>query len=257
MSLISYIKSYSLTCKKDLEPSKYDRFLILGTFVHEEFESLKQIQNRPCVYLSPIEDTKYSVDTFIKYEVGSEEGILALLLNFYKNQDDEELEKFLDELDMGYLSAESSVSEEEIEELCRDGEIALVLGYDLIQHPKAQNLVKFLTLIAKYTNITIIAPFMDEDICSDEVYFADDVESIDAYNGAVIYKTPFGNRDLLLGSQQFAIANRLQNGSKVSVKEQTKEFKVVEELKGTIGLLAMEDSSYRYEIVKIKRVGNE
>jgi len=71
------------------------------------------------VYMHPIEDAlmQNSVTQFIKYEVGTEEGVIALLADTLIDSSvaPDNVEKFLKGLDEGYLSAESNVGEEEFE----------------------------------------------------------------------------------------------------------------------------------------------
>ena len=70
------------------------------------------------VYAHPIEDSlmKNTATQLMKYEAGSEEGVMALLANeILKDADLEETERaFFDGLDLGYLGAESNIGEEEV-----------------------------------------------------------------------------------------------------------------------------------------------
>jgi len=62
------------------------------------------------VYMHPIEDVTLqpNITQFIKYEVGSEEGVAALLAYTLLEDKDlsKEIEDILEDLDIGYLSAE-------------------------------------------------------------------------------------------------------------------------------------------------------
>ena len=71
------------------------------------------------VYMHPIDNTKLKpfYSQLIKYEVGSEEGICALLLDALVKNCDENTRNFIDNLDLGYISAESSAGEEEFDEV--------------------------------------------------------------------------------------------------------------------------------------------
>ena len=73
------------------------------------------------VYMHPIEDVtlQSNITQFIKYEVGSEEGVAALLAYTLLEDKElpEEIEDILEDLDIGYLSAESNVGEEELESM--------------------------------------------------------------------------------------------------------------------------------------------
>jgi len=122
-------------------------------------------------YCHPIEDSalKGILTTHIKYEVGSEEGVIALIAKAILQ--DKELPKgikdFLDGLDDGYLSAESNVGEEEIEklqkELYRKKSLSFIVGNDLYAHSRAENIAKILGMIEAYSDfsVTIIPPLVN------------------------------------------------------------------------------------------------
>ena len=115
-------------------------------------------------YMHPIEDElmKNVVTQFIKYEVATEEGVLALLAQtLLKTEDMSESEKhFIDSLDEGYLSAESNVGDDELEllrkNLLRAKNRTLVVGSDLISHEKAVNIAKIVALIEKYSEFSVV-----------------------------------------------------------------------------------------------------
>jgi NADH-quinone oxidoreductase subunit G len=120
------------------------------------------------IYMHPIEDAEMKTITtqFIKYEPQSEEGVVALLADVLLREASvpKEIKVFLDNLDIGNLSAESNVGEEELELLMhsmrkKEG-FTLVVGSDLYAHPKAQQIAKIVALIEKYTafNVLCIPP---------------------------------------------------------------------------------------------------
>jgi NADH-quinone oxidoreductase subunit G len=115
-------------------------------------------------YMHPMEDTllQNTVTQFVKYEVGTEEGVLALLAKALLT--DSELTKkarsFLEGLDEGYLSAESNVGEEELErirqQLVRSRSNTLVLGSDLMTHPRAENIARIAATIARFSDFRVL-----------------------------------------------------------------------------------------------------
>jgi len=126
-------------------------------------------ENKPhLVYMHPIEDAKLqrSVTQFIKYEVGSEEGVAALLAYALLEEKElpEDIEEMLEDLDIGYLSAESNVGEEELESIHSligdTTTVSLIIGSDLYTHPKAGQIAKLIALLEAYAglNILCIAP---------------------------------------------------------------------------------------------------
>jgi len=116
------------------------------------------------VYMHPIEDAlmQNSVTQFIKYEVGTEEGVIALLADTLIDSSvaPDNVEKFLKGLDEGYLSAESNVGEEEFELIAKKQKRAkkstLVIGEDLIKHNRAENIAKIIGLIEEYSTFDVV-----------------------------------------------------------------------------------------------------
>jgi len=116
------------------------------------------------VYMHPIEDAKIqtSVTQFIKYEVGSEEGVAALLADAFLNNKElpGDIEDILEDLDIGYLSAESNVGEEELESMnsliSDTTRVSLIIGSDLYTHPKAGQIAKLIALLEEYAGLNIL-----------------------------------------------------------------------------------------------------
>ncbi|MEK6659921.1 MAG: 2Fe-2S iron-sulfur cluster-binding protein, partial [Campylobacterota bacterium] len=116
------------------------------------------------VYAHPMEDTlMQSVTTqMMKYEVGTEEGVMALLAHtILKDSDLDESERaFFDELDFGYLYAETNIGEEELSHMMksfmRAKKRTLIIGNDLIAHNRSSNIAKLAALIEKYSDFSLI-----------------------------------------------------------------------------------------------------
>ena len=116
------------------------------------------------VYAHPIEDElmQNTVTQNMKYEVGTEEGVIALLANaILENVEITKKDRaFFDGLDLGYLSAESNIGEEEftfmMKSFTRAKKRSLIIGSDLIAHEKAQNIAKVAALIEKYTEFSVV-----------------------------------------------------------------------------------------------------
>jgi len=117
------------------------------------------------VYCHPMEDPRLQnqVTQFIKYEAGSEEGVVALLAATLvdRSRAPEALAKLLEDLDIGYLSAESNVSEEELDRLrltlWKRRRFTLVVGEDLYNHPEAENIARYLAVIERYSDFELLA----------------------------------------------------------------------------------------------------
>ena len=116
------------------------------------------------VYAHPMEDAlmKNTATQFMKYEVGTEEGVMALLANeLLKNADvDEATKAFLEDLDLGYLEAESNVGDDELtfmrKSFARSQNKVLVIGSDMFAHERATNIAKLAATIEKYTDFSLL-----------------------------------------------------------------------------------------------------
>lgn len=172
-----FTKAYASTSGQSLygatlEDLKQSDFIItIGTRIATDNPAVRyalteatKFRKADVVYMHTLEDALLNnvVKQFIKYEVGSEEGVLALLLK-YLVQDN--LQTLTDSLDDGYLSAESNVGEEELERLVsmlqrkeRLGQkkATLVVGEDLLSHAEAKNIAKIVGLIDRYSSFEVM-----------------------------------------------------------------------------------------------------
>lgn len=261
--------------------SQSDYIITFGSFLAadnvEIQESIIEAIAKNCaefVYMHPIDnvDLKVYYSQFIKYEVGSEEGISSLLLESFVKNPNEKTQTFVDELDIGYISAESSAGEEEFEEAYEltQGKTfkTLIIGRDIFTHQRVENITKMLAMIKRQTDFHIIS--LDEefqhviDEISDENL--DEVNELDSYNGTVLYRTYDENKtDVLVGSESFARIAKVINNDEIFIncsgQKVQRKFIIDKNLYGTIALCAMnnDDSSslsqgYRYKQVKIEKV---
>jgi NADH-quinone oxidoreductase subunit G len=166
-STISGKKLYSGNIKT-IEAS--DFAITLGTSVAGDNPMIRYAlniaQNKRSAYITymhPLEDESLRnvITQYVKYEVGSEEGILAMLADLVVNEEARETFKsFFDSLDSGYICGESSIGEEEFgllyQKLRRKTDPVLVIGADLYNHENAQNIAKLVGMIDKYSNFNVI-----------------------------------------------------------------------------------------------------
>ena len=141
-----------------------DAVIIIGTMITMKNLPVKfNVQKTNIIFMHPINYNKLENEytQFIKYEIGSEEGVLALLC-FYLilNSSNEHLNHFLDDLDVGHLSGESNVSEEELEQMvCKiktKQKRTLVVGSDLFTHKRSKQIGKLVGFIDEYTNFNVL-----------------------------------------------------------------------------------------------------
>lgn len=258
---------FAFTCKG------FDLIVCVGTFPSRHdtglLESLSE-SNAKVVYLFTMEDQALVEQStfFSRYEVGSEEGIFALLAKSFLTQSKlpEAIKNYFEALDEGYISAESNLGEEEIEEieaLYQEAQnVLIVLGDDLVSHPRATHIAHLAGLIATYGKAKLCVvgatPEMISEVKNETVL--EDVEDIKSFDGVVIYQCPViksNEENLLIGSAQFQMAAKVQNGDKITVainqEVYPRTFVRDDSLKGVIALMpcAKADSSYPYHVVKI------
>lgn len=155
--------------QKDLSLS--DAVITLGTRIKDDAPMVKnhlamavKRQKAQVIYMHPIEDTRISnlVTRFIKYEPGSEEGVVALLLELLTRGVNlpEEVRNYIDTLDIGNICGESSIAEEEMDAIKLDfwkkKEHIIVVGSDIFNHPEVANIARLLAAIEKFTNFKLL-----------------------------------------------------------------------------------------------------
>ena len=145
---------------KDVENS--NQIIVIGTKIATDNPMVRYSltkaykKNRAFIsYLHPVYDStlQTTIKQFINYEVGTEEGVIALIANTlipHSNLD----------LDIGYLSGETNVGEEELETIAKIGKRAknrtLIIGSDLINHDKSENIAKFIGMIQRLSDVKVL-----------------------------------------------------------------------------------------------------
>lgn len=170
-----FISNLKTTSKKGIHPIKEalsdsDLCISLGSFIFDEMPVLKSqiihaitTQRTKHICLHPIPDERLKKHSYIQYEVQTELGVVAMMLaSFLKDiANDGELDEFIKNLDMGYLSSESNIGEEEIERLndvfSSSKSPVIFVGSELYYHPSSRQIATMLGLIEKHTNAKIIA----------------------------------------------------------------------------------------------------
>lgn len=269
MTLSKAFSTYNIPLNS-LHVKSYEVVILLGTLFLRDAKNLENLlKDQELICFSPIEDSlSQKAKFFSKYEAGTEEGVLALLLDVLKQKSTSLIDEFLDELDIGYLSAESNVGEEEVEEIAKNlkgKKVLLLAGKDLEHHPQAKNLAKLFGMLRFYCHIDVAFLGKDDGLRTNyEPIKAKNIQELESFDGVVTYRCSATSKEeeaFLLGSKQFALSAKIQDGFDVLVKTPTntynRKFKIDDELKGTIALLPanLEDNSYRYEVSKITQIG--
>ncbi len=260
-------EQFAFTCKG------FDLIICVGTLPsRHDTTLLKSLSDSEAkvVYLFTMEDQALVEKSsfFSRYEVGSEEGVFALLSkSFLKDVKlPESIQSYFEELDEGYISAESNLGEEEIEEIeaLYEGatNVLLVLGDDVIRHPRATNIAHLAGLIAHYgkAKLFVVGATSEEIIEANTKSVLEEIADLKSFDGVVVYQCPVINKEeenSLIGSAQFQMAAKVQSGDKINVtinqEVYPRTFVRDDSLKGVIALMpcAKADSSYPYHVVKI------
>ncbi|WP_025452912.1 hypothetical protein [Helicobacter pylori] len=225
---------------------------------------------RPYALLRPLQDTRDLQENclFASYEINTEAAILALILRGILEKTSQLKGHALENVDVGYLSSEANMSEEELQELIalivKAKKRALVLNREITKHANNAFLYTLLSGLQNYLEILHIpccdssatAAFYDskdqkwlletafkEGILPFESELKDleSLEQISEANGSFVYvsykslKTP-----KLSFSKQFKIANKIKHSkAKFQISNQTLECELEESpnLKGLIAIL--------------------
>ena len=173
----SFMTAYSEISGKNLSNGTLKKLsesravIIMGTKINNDSPTVKYHINMASkwhqarvAYMHPIEDPEIQniVTQFIKYEAGSEEGAAALLTDMLLKEVElpKMIREFFDDLDIGNLSAESNIGEEELEalrkSLIKKSGFSLVVGSDLYTHPRAEQIAKLIALLEAYAGFNVV-----------------------------------------------------------------------------------------------------
>jgi len=180
----------------------------------------------------------------ITYEPSAEEAVVALLAkHFTYDLVDDKIREYFDEMDDGYLFSESNFDEFDIERIEKslDEENEIIIGRDILLHPKKTNILAFLYLL-NLANFKVLG-------IEDEL---EEIDEIDTFDGSIVYCCDDENDDIII-SNQFKIANKIK-GDKVLVDGVEKNVILNEDLKGVFGIIGEKTNEYPFKRVKIENV---
>ncbi|GAA8591734.1 hypothetical protein HpDR64_08340 [Helicobacter pylori] len=225
---------------------------------------------RPYALLRPLQDTRDLQENclFASYEIHTEAAILALILRGILEQTSQLKGHVLENVDVGYLSSEANMSEEELQELIalivKAKKRVLVLNREITKHANNAFLYTLLSGLQNYLEILhipcndssattafydskdqewLLETALKESVLPFESELKDleSLERISEANGSFVYvsykslKTP-----KLSFSKQFKIANKIKHSKAVfQISNQTLECELEENphLKGLIAIL--------------------
>ncbi len=232
-------------------------------------ENINQ-SKRPYALLRPLQDTRDLQENclFASYEIHTEVAILALILRGILEKTSQLKGHVLEKIDVGYLSSEANMSEEELQELIalivKAKKRVLVLNREITKHAHSAFLYTLLSGLQNYLEILHI-PCNDSNATTafydskdqewlletafkegilpfeSELKNLESLEQISEANGSFVYvsykslETP-----RLSFSKQFKIANKIQHskaGFQISNKTLECELEESPHLKGLIAIL--------------------
>ncbi|RUM66731.1 MAG: NADH-quinone oxidoreductase subunit G [Sulfurimonas sp.] len=218
-------------------------------------------------YMHPLEDTlmQNTITQFVKYEVGTEEGVVALLaLALLQDADlDTEDKNILDQLDEGYLSAESNVGEEEISLMmnafARSTKKTLIVGSDLLSHPQSHNIAKLIGLIAMHSDFRVM--IVPKHVNTLGVSLLCDLDADEQTASVVGYNAQGDFVIASSGARDFSVpALNQQEGTVTSVDKQVLPINVavgfegstLNDLASAVGVVARETVDYTCKLPESK-----
>lgn len=243
------------------------------TFAHYE----KSLECDVCCY--PFLDC--AAKNYIRYEVGTEEGVLALFLHEFCGEVGA-LKDFVGSLDFGYLSAETNISEEELSALNNALKNAknplLIIGEDAALHARSANLRAMINALKKHANFEVKCEFaldsQDSDSRDLDSHILQTPQKLPEHNGCVIYvdsresressESSEDSQDLcestLRISREFARAWHLSDGKsaefELNGEKQVARIALDADFSGIIGIFTpknpLPNLYYRFKNIAIK-----
>ncbi|RVY69513.1 hypothetical protein ECC43_03555 [Helicobacter pylori] len=256
---------------------KSDLFVLFGGFSNACLNENERLilgsinqSKRPYALLRPLQDTRDLQENclFASYEIHTEAAILALILRGILEKTSQLKGHVLEKVDVGYLSSEANMSEEELQELIaliiKAKKRALVLNREITKHADSAFLYTLLSGLQNYLEILhipcndssattafydskdqewLLETALKEGVLPFESELKDleSLEQISEANGSFVYvsykslETP-----KLSFSKQFKIANKIKHSKAVfQILNKTLECELEESphLKGLIAIL--------------------
>lgn len=225
------------------------KIFFLATMLSKRASNLINANDEYLV-LSPLDDEELKSkcqSKIIKYEIDTLAFVLMMICvkTFLENE-------FFSDADIGYLSGESNVGEEEIEQILEFLTQAkrLIIAPEIFNETNAKSLEFMLGLICKHFELESV------DLAGQGVSFdgkLGELEDGRDFNGACVfyYTNP---QSKLLGSELFAKVAKLKNGDTITLKTSFGEFEttfsVDEKLKGLIGIFSHPKAKNCFERLK-------
>ncbi|EKF1363715.1 hypothetical protein ACRXHO_000136 [Campylobacter coli] len=199
------------------------------------------------IYISCLEDKNLNAK-FYKCEIASLSYVLALLCKM------SEMDNFQD-LDEGYLSAESCLGEEEASEILDFLENAkyLIVDENINSYKDSENIKYFLNFLSQKYKLKILDS--NEKECDFKNAKLSTLKELDSYDGLVLFRANLQDKNLHCSKQFLQIA-KCKDQSEVEILAKDFSFKTKlcldENLQGTIAFLNYENNGFDFTPIRIK-----
>ena len=214
------------------------------------------------VFLHPI---RVEGKECIAFEPMAEEAVIALIAKHFTYENvPEGVREYFDEMDDGYLFGESNFDEFDLEKLDKG---KILIGKDVLLHPKLENIKKFLAILRDFGGFEIEGvelpkffiptdPILEEIVEVEKTYelSLEEIDELDTFDGSVVYCCSdrfVVKEDEILCSGQFVIANKIKSLT-VTVDGVEKKLHKLSELKGTFGIILENTDDYAFKRIKIQ-----
>lgn len=201
-------------------------------------------------YISCFEDPILGSKNLIKCEIGSISYVLALLCKYSGCKQD-----YFDELDDGFLSGESSVGEEEIEELVlwlKDVK-NIIIDSSFFTHKDSKMLFEFLEILGIDV---VLADGLQSEVMTDGILT--ELKELEVFDGSVVYQR-LSLKPYIKGGINFAAASKIKDGDEIVLSANEFKFEgkftLDTSLKGTIAFVGVDSVvGYNFKRVDVAKI---
>lgn len=238
---------------------KYKKTLSLANLLSLSNPALaKSLSKSEYYYISYLSDPALDEQRHIRSEIGAVSYILALIAAFVF-KDKEPFKAY----DIGHLSGESNLGEEEALELAKwlfngDDKAQIIIDSSFYTHPDRD----FIFAILDSLNLEIIVADEEnkgKDILIKKINLAEPKE-LDSFDGSVVYAYKSDEEGVLRANESWCAVAKVNEGDKIklSFKDGSSVLaRLVKDtsLKGTVGLLPLKEiKGYNFKLAKVEKV---
>jgi len=188
------------TIEDKIKQQEYSALVSFGYFwQNDTFFRSPYVKNARKIVLHPI---MCNVETSLCYEIATEFGVVWLLAYFLLDDKIKAKEISFKSIDIGYLSSETNLSEEELENYIyslNTSRILLVLGEEIAFHAKSKEIAELIGFVSRNLCIDVCMPNLARNISPQVKYEPKLIvcDELPESNGYFIYAIPSKDNILL------------------------------------------------------------